>query len=124
MMVPRHVAVLDSHMRETAGDDGRGGKHECDQQRHLVADRRHLTVEGFRDHDGDAADDRGDGRPGGWARRSRLKSYPGQQSRDQRHAGLHEQDVGDGRIGERNDEGGRGAGKAERNRRSQARPCR
>ena len=101
-------------MSEAAGDDRRGGEHECDQQRQPVTDRRDLAVEGFRDHDGDAADHRGDRRPG--ARRDVFpERYPGQQSRDQRHAGLHQENVGDGRVGERHDERRRGDGEADRN---------
>ena len=45
-----------------------------------------------------------------------AKQQPGDQRGDQRHAGLHQQDVGDGRVGERHDEGGRGGGEAERHR--------
>ena len=39
------------------------------------------------------------------------KQKEGEQRRDQRHTRLHQQDVGDGRIGERHDEGGRAVAK-------------
>ena len=115
MIVPRQVAGVMRTCAIAAGDDGRGGEHECDQQRQPVADRRDLAVEGFRDHDGNAADHRGDRRPG--ARRHVFpEHYPADQRRDQRHAGLHQKNVGDRRVAKRHDERARGGGKADRHR--------
>ena len=42
------------------------------------------------------------------------KQHEGEKGRNQRHAGLHQEDVGDRRVGQRDDEGGRGRGEAER----------
>ena len=51
-------------MGEAARDDRGDREGDRDQQGQPVADRRDAAVEGFRDHDGDAADDGGDGDPG------------------------------------------------------------
>ena len=48
---------------------------------------------------------------------------PGHQRRDQRHAGLDQHDIGDGRVGEREDEGGRGRGKTEPDGNAGQGPC-
>ena len=62
-------------------------------------------------------------RPGG-RRDPFAKQQEGDQRGDQRHPGLHQQDVGDGRVGERHDEGRGGGGEAQPRPRCPAGPCR
>lgn len=99
-------------MRIAAGDDGRQREDDGDEQRQRITGRRNTAREALRNHDRDADDDGRDRAPGE-ARDPFAKQDPAHQSSKQRHAGAKQHDIGDGCIGNGDDEGGRGDGEAE-----------
>jgi hypothetical protein len=90
-----------------------GGKHHCNHQRQPVADEGHVGGKGIGHHNADAGNHRQNRAPGDTVDRFAQEDHP-EQCRNQRHAGLHQQDVGDTGVAKRHHEGDRRCGKAHR----------
>ena len=93
-------------MGMAAGDHGRTGKGQGNQYRQCVTNRRDAAAERIRHHDRHPGNHRCNRQPGR-AGYMFTKQQRRHQRRNQRHPGLHQQNVGHAGVGQGADEGGR-----------------